>query len=203
MTQPWFYTQRLVLRPATADDLDALWALWRDADVRRFLFDDEPVSRERAAGVLDNALAQTRQTQGDLGLWLVLSHANESGGEELLGCVGVVHRIAPPVQHMPEALRDAAIEPVAALYPAHWGWGYAHEALRALLDYVRRIGKEDALMAACDVPNHASDAMLRRLGFEPRCEADGPRGHRLRYFTLATGSTAPGMFWGDGPSAWP
>jgi [ribosomal protein S5]-alanine N-acetyltransferase len=200
MTQPWFYTQRLVLRPATADDLDVLWALWRDADVRRYLFNDEVLSRERAAAVLDNALAQAQHVQSNLGLWLVLSHEHEGEPEVLLGCAGVVRCTAP---HLPEPLRGEAIEPVAALHPAHWGWGFAQEALRALLDHVRRAGQEEPLVAVCDVPNHASDAMLRRLGFEARYEADGPHGHRLRYFTLAQGNSVPGVLWGDGPVNWP
>lgn len=198
MTQPWFYTQRLLLRPAAAHDLDALWELWRDADVRRFLFDDEPVSRERAAAVLEAALAQAREDNGSLGLWLVLPH--DDG--QVLGCAGILRSTAPD---LPEALRGQAIEPSAALYPAYWGWGYAQEALRALLDHVRRVGQDHLLVGVCDVPNRASERMLRSLGFEPRYDAAGPRGasHRLRYFMPAQDADTTGPPWGGGPTNWP
>jgi hypothetical protein len=42
MTLPPLSTRQLDLRPAVAGDLDALWARWRDPDVRRYLFDDIP-----------------------------------------------------------------------------------------------------------------------------------------------------------------
>ena len=48
---PALSTRRLDLRPAVAEDLGALWALWRDPDVRRYLFDDVPVTRERSVSV--------------------------------------------------------------------------------------------------------------------------------------------------------
>jgi hypothetical protein len=43
-------TRRLVLSPATGDDLDAIWHIWRQPDVRRYLFDDVPVTREDREG---------------------------------------------------------------------------------------------------------------------------------------------------------
>jgi RimJ/RimL family protein N-acetyltransferase len=41
-------TARLALEPWRPEDLDALHALWIDADVRRYLWDGEVMSRERA-----------------------------------------------------------------------------------------------------------------------------------------------------------
>ena len=55
---PMLETSRLTLVPAReADHLDALWAHWGQGDVRRYLFDDEPVTRERAADALARCLA--------------------------------------------------------------------------------------------------------------------------------------------------
>ena len=48
-TLPILKTSRLVLRPWIAADVDALHELWIDAAVRRYLWDDIVISRERAA----------------------------------------------------------------------------------------------------------------------------------------------------------
>jgi hypothetical protein len=42
--------------PFASEDLDALHALWTDPDVRRYLWDDIVISRERAAETVDDAL---------------------------------------------------------------------------------------------------------------------------------------------------
>ena len=41
-------TERLRLRPLTANDLEDLHLLWTDADVRKYLWDDQVISREQA-----------------------------------------------------------------------------------------------------------------------------------------------------------
>jgi RimJ/RimL family protein N-acetyltransferase len=165
---PPLHTARLVLSPAVADDLDALHALWADADVRHYLFDDEPVSRERAAAVLADTLALA----DGLGLWSV----RLKGGRDLIGCVGLMP-VATAAEYDPSLA--GAVEPLAAFAPAAWGNGYATEALTAVLRY----GFDDLglpLVAAVnDVPNAASDRLVRRLGFEVTGECDGPK-YRLR-----------------------
>jgi RimJ/RimL family protein N-acetyltransferase len=57
----------LRLRPAEHADLDRLWALWTDPDVRRFLWDDVTISREHAAEVL-GGLIEAGVASGR-GLW--------------------------------------------------------------------------------------------------------------------------------------
>lgn len=46
--QPILESPRLRLRPVAPDDSAALWALWCDPDVRRYLWDDRVISREEA-----------------------------------------------------------------------------------------------------------------------------------------------------------
>jgi ribosomal-protein-alanine N-acetyltransferase len=52
-------TARLVLRPITTDDIDALHALWTNADVRRYLWDDIVIDLEHAATEINCSI--TRQ----------------------------------------------------------------------------------------------------------------------------------------------
>lgn len=171
MKPPTLTTERLALVPVSAQDLDTLWALWRDDGVRRFLFDGEAVSRERAAELLSSGLAAARY---GLGLWRVLRH----GRTDTVGCVGLlVHTAGVPTR---DPSRDL-IEPLAALLPAVWGSGYASEALAALLAYAQRIGRAHSLVANCDLPNQASHRLLRRLGFVAESESEGRR-YPLRHY---------------------
>jgi RimJ/RimL family protein N-acetyltransferase len=48
---------------------------------------------------------------------------------------------------------------------AHWGQGYATEAVHGLLDYLFRELHLHRVVAECDVLNTASHKLLERLGF--------------------------------------
>lgn len=173
MSKQVLMSERLVLLPACPDDLDMLWALWRDPEVRRYLFDDQAVSREQAQRMLQDSLLQA---ETGLGLWLVYPWGNAPA----LGCVGLL-RSELAALALPGP--GQAVETLAAFRPEHWGHGYAHEALKTLVQHAFDALGLSSLSAVCDVPNRMSDRLLRRLGFEPGLEADGPR-HRLRLYRL-------------------
>ena len=166
-------TARLFLRPATDADLDGLWEIWRDPDVRRYLFDDIPVSRERANEVLTDSLAMAEQ---GLGLWSV----RLANTPTIIGCAGLME--ASAAAEFNPAL-EGSVEPIVAFSPRHWHRGYAQEALEALIAYAFSTLGLSRLAAVNDVPNEASDRLVRRLGFAPTGECDGPR-HRLRTYAL-------------------
>lgn len=75
------------------------------------------------------------------------------------------------------------VEPVAAFVPAVWGHGYANEALRAVLSYGFATLGLAMVAGVNDVPNEASDRMLRRLGFDFVRECGGPY-YRARVYRL-------------------
>jgi RimJ/RimL family protein N-acetyltransferase len=170
---PSFSTRRLALAPATVDDAAALWAIWRDPDVRRYLFDDVAVTRERAVDVLEACLALL---PAGLGLWTV--GRREDGA--LIGCVGL-QRVTGAAADDPRIAR--AVEPLAAFMPSVWGNGYAHEALAAVIGYGFESLGLAKMAAVTDVPNAASDRMVRRVGFRVVGECDGPK-YRLRMYAL-------------------
>jgi ribosomal-protein-alanine N-acetyltransferase len=170
---PRFFTERLQLRPAAASDLDALWAIWRDPDVRRYLFDDRTVTRELAGEALGDCLGMN---DAGLGLWIVTVH----GDEAPIGCVGLL-RVGKMAEYDPTLA--GKVEVLAALAPSVWGRGYAREALGRLVVYaVDTLGSSE-LAGVCDVPNLASDRMLKGLGFMPQLECEGPR-YRIRTYRL-------------------
>lgn len=168
---PQLSTARLELRPAGLTDVDALQALWAEPLVRRFLWDDREVTREMARAQLEEALAQDER---GLGLWTLWPH----GAPRLMGCAGL---LPASTAAQLEPRLAGMIEPVVALAPTAWKRGYAHEALMELLRHARdELGLAE-LCGVTDVPNVDSDRMLRRAGFEPLGECDGPK-YRLRTY---------------------
>lgn len=167
-------TPRLLLTPAVADDLDVLWQLWTEPEVRRFLWDDRAITRDEAAAALDDCLAV--QPDG-LGLWL-LHPRTAAGGPDVAGCAGLL-----PVRTAAEFEPRLAglIEPIVALSPAVWRRGLAREALAALMGYAAHTLRLSRLAGVTDVPNTASDRMLRGAGFHVLSETDGPRYRQRTY----------------------
>ena len=137
------------MRPLTADDLDALHLLWTDADVRKYLWDDQVISKEQVEEVITNSI-DSFETNG-FGFWAVLPKDKES----LIGFCGF--RIFGDAQE---------IEILYGLAPADWGKGLATEAARAMM----RCGFEehgfDSIYAGADPPNASSFRVMERLGMK-------------------------------------
>jgi RimJ/RimL family protein N-acetyltransferase len=161
-------------------DVDALWALWSDPDVRRFLWDDRSITREEAAATVSDCLALRDQ---GLGLWLLLrvhdpSESADSDESAPIGCAGLLP-VTTAAEYEPRLA--GLVEPLVALAPNAWHRGYAHEALTTLLAYASTTLGFARLAGVTDVPNVASDRMLRRAGFVVLGESAGPR-HPLRTY---------------------
>ena len=149
-------TDRLLLRAFTPDDLDALHAMFGREDVSRYL-NWEPMSRDRAAELLERRLTQTRiEKEGD-GFGFALE---ERVGGHFVGEV--------VLRWTSEASRQGEIG--WSLHPDAQGKGYATEAARELL----RLGFEELglhrIVAECDPRNDGSIRVMERL--DMRREAD-------------------------------
>jgi RimJ/RimL family protein N-acetyltransferase len=188
MTLPTLITDRLRLTPATLADADTLWALWSDADVRRYLWDDRAIAREEAEATLTDTVAL--QPEG-LGLWLI--HAATDGGVRQpnnglpVGCAGLFP-VSTAAEYDPTIA--GLIEPLVALAPSAWGRGYATEALRALLQHATDTLHLETLAGVTDAPNEASERMLRRAGFTMLREVPGPR-YALRTYLWRASRSSP------------
>lgn len=166
-------TARLLVTPASTADVDALWRIWRTAEVRRYLFDDEPVDRERAAAVVHGCLEVAAD---GIGLWTLRARDQE----RLIGCVGLTP-VDAAADYDP-TLRGL-VEPVVALDPSCWGRGYADEALRAALTYAFGPLGFGRVAGVTDVPNRESHRMLSRVGFTVTGECASKR-HPWRLYVL-------------------
>jgi RimJ/RimL family protein N-acetyltransferase len=177
--QPTLTTPRLALRPVEPSDVDALWSLWTDADVRRFLWDDRAITRDEAAATVNDCVSLRDQ---GLGLWMIETGAGANPSPDrqpaAMGCAGLLP-VSTAAEYEPRLA--GLVEPLVALVPNVWGRGYAHESLSALVTYAATTLGLSRLAGVTDVPNTASDRMLRRAGFVVLGETPGPR-HALRTY---------------------
>jgi RimJ/RimL family protein N-acetyltransferase len=145
------HTPRLLLRPATALDLESLQRQWPDAGLPRW--------RVAAHGA---------------GLWVIAL----ADSAQDIGCVGLRPSAMAPLLYEGSG---EPFEPLLVLHSEHRGQGYAQEAMRAVLWHAQSATRGRCFVAVCDVPNTAADRLLRRLGFVPGYEADGGRWRTRQY----------------------
>ena len=169
-------TERLVLRPVTADDHAALLAHWTQPDVRRFLFDGAALSAAEVAETIEDSIGDF--AVGGFGIWLI----------ELGSAAGLVSTAAGLVGTAGlRPLQESGLEIFYSLAPGAWGYGYATEAARAVVEYgLGPLGLPEVL-AEVDEGNAASVAVVKRLGMTPYAVVPGLLGPMTRY--RITGAT--------------
>jgi ribosomal-protein-alanine N-acetyltransferase len=142
----------------TSQDTNRIHHIWSDPQVRKYLWDDEVISGDHAASVIQSSTCLFRERA--FGLWGVFP----LGTDDLIGFCGFWYFRQPP-----------ELELLFGLRPAYWGQGLATEAARAII----RFGFEelgfDRIAASTDAPNSASIAVMERIGmsFDRRATVDG------------------------------
>jgi RimJ/RimL family protein N-acetyltransferase len=141
-------TERLLLRPLRREDEEPLYRLWNDPEVRRYLWDDQPVSREQVAEQIEISLRHFET----LGFGQFALFPLQDPGL-LIGFAG----LRPFGER-----RD--IELLYALDPPWWSGGLATEAAFAVLRFgFEELGLEE-VYAGADPPNLPSFQLMERLG---------------------------------------
>jgi ribosomal-protein-alanine N-acetyltransferase len=156
-------TERLVLRPVTADDHLVLLAHWALPDVRRFLFDGAALSPAEVAETIEESVRDFAAS--GYGSWIV----HEPGQPELAGTAGL------------RPLDEIGLEIFYSLAPGSWGRGYATEAARAVVDHALGTLGLPEVLAEVDEGNTASVAVVKRLGMTPFAVVPGTLGPMTRY----------------------
>ncbi|WP_086469786.1 GNAT family N-acetyltransferase [Devosia lucknowensis] len=143
-------TQRLLLRPFTRGDVDAVFAYRGREDVARYLF-DQPLSRDECALAIQQRTSQTGLAEeGDR---MVLAVETLDQGD-LVGEVSLIWRSVEARQG----------ELGWIFHPSFHGRGYATEATNALLDLGFGPADLHRIYARCDARNDGSWRLMERLG---------------------------------------
>lgn len=139
-------TKRLLLRPLTAADRDALYAIYAEPEVSERLI-TQPKSMEEFRLPFDQML----ELSSTLGMWVIV-HRDE---DRIIGRCGFYPLSEPPV---------GTPELAYLLSRACWGQGLATEAARGCLDYSFFRQKWSKVVAMVRVGNSASLRVLTKLG---------------------------------------
>jgi RimJ/RimL family protein N-acetyltransferase len=142
-------TARLTLRPPRRGDEADLFALHADPVVMRYFSEAPWTDPERAARQIDEDAARFEREES-FRFAIVLN----ATGRQIGNCtLYALHR------------QNRRADIGYTLAPGHWGRGYMHEALQALLTFA--FTDQDLLRLEADIDprNAASAAALKRLGF--------------------------------------
>lgn len=154
-----FRTPRLDVRRLTADDLDAMHAVYGDAAAMRWVADGRGLDRDGCRRWIEKTLDNYRvRGYGMSALALPATGV-------VVGFCGLVH---PDGQQLPEIKY--------ALRRKFWGRGLASEAARGMLGYGARVFGLREVIATTDPDNAASHRVLEKAGMraaETRRNDDG------------------------------
>lgn len=140
-----FQTARLTVRRLEHGDLDAMVAVYGNADAMRFVDDGSPLPRDRCREWID--VTHANYEKRGYGMFAVVQ--NETA--ETIGFCGLVH---------PGNQEDAEIK--YAFLQERWGLGYATETARGMLDYAAQELGLDRVIATAAPANHASHRVLEK-----------------------------------------
>lgn len=154
------------LRPATANDIEALHRLFNLPDVYRYLADGAAPPRSVSEDWVETSKRDFAQ-QG-IGLWLLID------GDQLAGAVRMEIRPEP---------RTAELSYL--LHPDYWGRGLATQMSWSAILRVFE-GPFDQIIAGVDGPNEGSAAVVKRLGMRPFKDVNYPTGPGKEYVLAKT-----------------
>jgi ribosomal-protein-alanine N-acetyltransferase len=140
-------TPRLRLRPFARGDVDELHRLFVEPGVRRFLWDDEVIPRERVESLIETSISLFETKE--FGLWAVSPLAED----RVIGFCGFWFFHDPP-----------RLELLYGLSEEFWNAGLATEMARAMLDHgFGRLGFE-RIEASTDAAHAASVRVMEKAG---------------------------------------
>lgn len=148
---PWniLETEHFILREMTVDDLDELYELYDDPDIKRFI-EDLYEDRERELQfTIDYINNQYRFFE--YGMWIVVDKATG----KLIGRAGVFDR------------EGQEISEIGFIFDKEYqGKGYAYEVMSAIVEYAKEELYKDRLISFTKNENIKAKNLLERLGFK-------------------------------------
>jgi RimJ/RimL family protein N-acetyltransferase len=159
-------TKRLILRRQVPQDLDALWALYCDPEIIRYI-PDAPRSREEAKEELQWHM-NGHPRFPELGLWATIY--KETG--KFIGRCGLLPWTIDERQE---------VEVAYTIARNYWGQGLATEAAQAILNYGFEQLNLSRLVSLIDSENIASQKVAEKIGMTFEKEARDELGPFLIY----------------------
>jgi RimJ/RimL family protein N-acetyltransferase len=149
-TLPTIHSDRVSLRWLTAADVRSLYAIFSNPEVMRY-WSSPPMQQVAEAEALLAHIHECFARQSLFQWGVVIDH-----DEKLIGTCTLSHLDA----------ENRRAEVGFALGREHWGFGYMHEALSALIGFAFGELKLHRLEADVDPRNTRSIRLLERFGFQ-------------------------------------
>ncbi len=144
-----FETVRLQVRRIEPGDVDAMYAVYSDADAMRWVGNGQPLGRTQCEEWV--AVTQRNYATRGYGMFALVERATG----QVIGFCGLVHPDGQALCEIKYALRREA-----------WGQGYASEAATALLAYGATAFRLDKVIATTAPDNKASHRVLMKAGMQ-------------------------------------
>jgi len=154
-------TDRLLLRHQTLEDLDALWALYCNPEITKYI-PDAPRSYEEAKDELEWHM-HGHPRHPELGLWATIH--KETG--RFIGRCGLLPW---------EIEGKQEVEIAYTLSQEYWGQGLGTEAAKSILQYGFEKLKLRRLICLIDPENVASQRVAEKIGMRLEKKVDGIAG---------------------------
>ncbi len=159
-------TKRLLLRRLLADDLDSLYALYCDPEVKKYI-PDAPLTCEETREELEWFL-NGHPKQPQLGLWATIHKESN----QFIGRCGL----------LPWTIdQREEVEVAYLLAKAYWGQGLGTEAAQAILNYGFEKLQLSRLICLIDRENRASIKVATKIGMTFEKEGRDEMGPFLLY----------------------
>lgn len=157
-------TPRVLLRHQVIGDLDALWELYRDPEVTKYI-PDAPKTRAEAREELEWFL-HGHPRRPELGLWATILKENR----EFIGRSGL----------LPWTIEGREeVEVAYAIAREFWGRGLGTEIARGILQYgFEKLGLR-RLISLIDPDNAASQKVAQKIGMRLEKKLDGIEGDEI------------------------
>lgn len=159
-------TERLALRRLVPADLDALYALYRDPEIRRY-FPEGTLTLDETREELEWFLGG-HPRRPELGLWATIYRPTG----QFIGRCGLLPWTIDGREE---------VEVAYLLDKAFWGRGLAAEAARGIVGYAREALGLARLICLIDPRNAASIRVARSVGMALEREAEDEKGPYLIY----------------------
>lgn len=159
-------TKRLILRRLVPDDLDDLFALYRDPEIRRY-FPEGTLSYEETKEELEWFL-NGHPDHPELGLWATIHKATD----RFIGRCGL---LPWTIEQRPE------VEVAYLLAKEFWGQGLGTEAARGIVQYGFEHLQLSRLICMIDAENRASMKVALNIGMTLDKEMHDEKGPFLLY----------------------
>ena len=155
-------TDRLTLRPFTADDADFVLDLYSRMEVQRYISGQPPKLMKDRTEALALIEAWARRDDGTCGIWAVQAKASQekAAQDQITGQLTGTLLLKPIPASGPELRESGDIEIGWHFHPDFWGRGYAPEAAAAVLQH----GFDAGLPRIVAVTNPANTASMRVCG---------------------------------------